>query len=313
MKIIEGFSPRGPDEPPLAVAIGNFDGVHLGHRAILRRLGALAGEGGISGAITFTPHTRWSRSRGGPLLTTLEQRFSLLEARGVQVCWLARFERELADLDARSFVEEILVGKLRIRGLCVGFNYRFGRGREGNADLLRSLAASGGFALEVVPPVEVAGRPVSSSLIRELIARGEVETAAVFLGRDHVLTGRIVRGDSLGTGIGWPTANFVPEQFPPAPGVYAALADFGRGDYPALFYLGARPTLGNGLETRAEAHILDWEGDIYGRDIKVRLKKLLREDIKFNSVEELTGQMRLDAVQAREIFNRDKTESLKEE
>jgi len=300
MRLIEDFRPLPGTAP--AVALGNFDGVHLGHRKILSSLAAEAGPAGPLGAVTFTGHTR-RRTGERELLTTLPQRLELLERAGVEVCWLVPFDRKLAELSPGRFLEEILLGRLGISLLGVGFNFRFGRDRAGDVEFLRREAEKGGFRLLLVPPVEVAGSRVSSSRIRELVQAGEVGEARSLLGRDHVVSGQVVSGDGLGASLGWPTANFIPEQLAPAPGVYAAAASAAGGPLrPALYYRGTRPTLGEGQSARNEVHILNWRGDLYGRQVKVCLKKRLRGDIKFDSIDKLTQRLKLDGEMAGDVL-----------
>ncbi|HPJ71367.1 MAG TPA: riboflavin kinase, partial [bacterium] len=218
---------------------------------------------------------------------------------GVDVCWAVRLEDELAAMSPREFVEDVVSRRLGLSGVAVGENFRFGRGRAGGSTLLKSLGAEAGVEVLVVPPLAVGGLRVSSSLIRDRVERGEVGEVPAFLGRFHSVSGTVEPGDGRGREWGYPTANFTPRQLPPAPGVYAAVVECGGERLGGgLFYRGFRPTLGAGL-SRNEAHVFDWDGDLYGREIKVYLLSRIRQDIRFDSVPELLARMRTDEQIAR--------------
>ncbi len=238
---------------------------------------------------------------GEECLTTPAQRRELFQKTGVDVCWLLDFDRRFSRLSADDFVRRELAQKLRISGVCVGEGFRFGRGRGGTVALLRRLGAELGFRVREVRAVRAGGRRVSSTRIRRLLARGDVRSAARCLGRDYVLTGKVVGGRGQGRSLGYPTANFIPEQMLPRPGVYAARIESGGLRRSGMFYLGRRPTLPGRRpgEVVAEAHLFDFAGNLYGRRIKVFLKRRLRRDIKFKTITALLGQIRRDETRAR--------------
>ncbi|MCX6349665.1 MAG: riboflavin biosynthesis protein RibF [Candidatus Aureabacteria bacterium] len=301
MKIYHAISPRSP-RPPLIVGIGAFDGVHRGHRAVLAAVRRLAGAKGRAGVITFGAHPRRVvGAGGGESLTTLAQRRELFRAAGIDVCWLLEFDRRFSLLSPEAFVRGALERKLRVAGVCVGEGFRFGRGREGTVASLRRMGADFGFRVREVPAVRVDGRRVSSTRIRSLLARGDVRAAAKNLGRDYVLTGTVGAGARRGRSLGYPTANFIPEQMSPRPGVYAVSISVGRLRRPGMLYLGRRPTpAGNWSgELGAEANLFGFTGNLYGRRIKVFLKNRLRSDIKFKTMAALLRQIRRDEIRAR--------------
>ena len=296
----QGDSPRGT-----AVGIGNFDGVHLGHRRIIGCLQESFGPGTKTGIVTFTPHTRARPGGGGEdLLMTVDQRLDKLAELGVAFCWLCRFDREFSRMTAEEFIRRILMEKLGVAGICVGAGFRFGKGREGTVALLKEIGDEAGFGVREVPTVRIGRLQVSSSNIRKALRQGEAETASRMLGRDYRLTGEVIPGRGEGRRWGYPTANFQPEQLRPAFGVYAAEIEVKNEQFPGLLYLGSRPTFPEqGLkEPLAEAFLFDWKGKLYGRKLKVSLKKRLRGDIRFNNPEALVSQIRDDEFRARRIF-----------
>lgn len=290
--------------PGLTVGIGNYDGVHLGHRRVLRKLRALAGEKGTVGVITFTPHTRSLVSgREESLLLAVGDRLRRLEKEGVDVCWLVGFNRRLAGMSPRRFVEEVLVDDLKIKAIAVGAGYRFGRGARGDVRLLGRLGRELGFAVKEVPWARSGGRRISSSEIRRAVRSGDLRRAEKMLGSPYCLTGRVIKGEGRGSALGYPTANFQPDQLVPAPGVYAAWIGFGGAVRPGLLYLGSAPTFASGRgRPLAEAYVFGWKESLYGRRINVCLNKRLRKDIKFKNVESLLARIREDEKAARRIL-----------
>ncbi len=290
--------------PGLVVGIGNFDGVHLGHRRIIAAVRKLAGREGTAGIITFNVHTRRSLNhRENKLLTTLEERLELFREEGVEVCWVREFTPRFSRLTPKKFVEEVLVRELKIVGLCFGEGFRFGKDRRGGAGLLRRAGEEYGFRVREVPTLKIAGEPVSSSAIRDLVRRGEVKKAARRLGRDYSLSGKVVRGSGRGKEWGYPTANFFPEQLIPAAGVYASEIELASRTYPGMLYLGTRPTFSGG-GMMAEAHIFGRRGGLYRRRIKVFLKKRVRGDIKFDDSAKLLERIRKDEALIKRILRR---------
>ncbi len=284
------------------VGIGNFDGFHLGHRRILESVIKAAGRRGSPAVITFRDHTRLGGSGGEyRLLTTSRQRLEHFRQLGLAACWMIDFRRSLASLPPGEFIQRILVGQLGIRGICVGEGFRFGAGRAGTVELLRRRSGPGGFLVREIPSVRVGGREVRSSRIRQEVEAGRLEAAARLLGHHYCLTGRVVRGWGRGRELGYPTANFFPEQLLPAAGVYAARVEAGFGPRDGILYIGSRPTYRSPTPRPvvAEAHIFDWSGRLGGRRIKVYLIKRLRKDIRFENERLLAARMKEDERQAR--------------
>jgi riboflavin kinase/FMN adenylyltransferase len=294
------------------VTIGFYDGVHRGHQALIARVGELASERGCATAIvTFDRHPAMVvRPSSAPrLLTDLDQRIELLAAAGIDYCVVVHFDEERASEPAEEFVSEVLVGCLSARAVAVGEDFHFGRGRGGNVALLQQLGPGLGF--EVVPfgLVEVPGLdgPVSSTAIRKLLVDGEVEAAAALLGRPHEVRGVVERGDGRGRELGFPTANVaVPREILlPADGIYAGWYERASGDvHPTAISLGRRPTFYAEAEASLlEAHLLDFDRDLYGEGARVRFVGRLRGEERFESVDSLVEQMGRDVVAARRALS----------
>ncbi len=297
-----------PQNFSYAVAtIGNFDGVHLGHQALFKETVRRARKkNGQAIAITFDPHPIQVLRPHPPLklICTLEQKIKLIEKAGLDYLLLLEFTPELAALEAEDFVEEILVRGLGIKELIVGYDYRFGRKRRGDTELLKILSRRFGFEVVVIPPQKVNGLIVSSTLIRELITEGEVELAAKLLGRPYLLCGEVIPGHGRGRRLlGFPTANLKlsREKLLPKPGVYAVYVHFDHQKLPGVMNLGFNPTFGDGYLS-AEVHIFDFEGDLYGQRICLAFVKRLRDEKKFSSPAELATQIAEDCRLAREVL-----------
>ena len=272
-----------------AVAVGTFDGVHLGHREVIA---------GADTVLTFEPHpvAIVAPAHMPKLLTTLERKAELIAELGVEEMIVIRFDAAFALRSAAEFVDEVLVGRLDARSVAVGENFRFGAGAQGDAAM---LAADGRFDARVVALREVDGEIVSSSRIRSLIAAGEVAHAAVLLGEDYELRGPVVAGDRRGRELGFPTANMVPPEGLACPGhgVYACLAN----GLPAAVNIGVRPTFGSGRAELIEAYLIDFDGDLYGTQLRLRFLARLRGERRFETVEALVQEMHRDVAAARVI------------
>jgi riboflavin kinase / FMN adenylyltransferase len=287
---------RLPDvEPrPRRVAVGTFDGVHLGHREVIR---------GADSVLTFEPHplSVIAPPRAPRLLTTLERKAELVGGLGVQELVVVPFDAEFAARSAQRFVDEVLAGALRATHVSVGENFRFGHGAEGDPDLLR---ADGRFEVRVAPLVEADGEVVSSSHIRGLVLGGAVEYADQLLGAPFTVTDEVVHGDKRGRELGFPTANIIPREgyVTPGHGVYAcrATTEDGRA-YAAATNVGVRPMFVTGRGELIEAFLLDFDGDLYGTRLRVEFLKRLRGEKRFDSVEALVEQMGHDVDEARAI------------
>lgn len=297
--------PQRPGWSAAAVALGNFDGVHLGHRELVRRLVDRARPAGLAAvALTFDPHPLavLAPDRAPVPLTTLEDRAALLQDVGLDGVAVLPFTQELARHSAEEFVREHLVGWLAARWVAVGEGFRFGRGRSGDAELLAREGARLGFELLVVPPVLEADEPVSSTRVREALSRGAVDEAARLLGRPHRVAGTVVEGDRRGRQLGFPTANLLPPAVAlPADGVYAGRVQLEGGSSPAVVNIGSRPTFDHG-QLRLEAHLLDWAGDLYGRRLTVEFVARLRGEQRFPGPEALRAQIEQDVALARRLL-----------
>ncbi|MES3034126.1 MAG: bifunctional riboflavin kinase/FAD synthetase [Gemmatimonadota bacterium] len=288
-----------------AVTVGTFDGVHLGHHDVLRRLAAHARAGDMASVlVTFAPHpNEVVRPSAVPmLLTPGMEKFEALAAIGIDYCAVMPFTRALATLTAAEFVRQVLRPRFRMEALLIGHDHGFGRDRAGGREQLEALGTSDGFAVERVDPFRLGdGTVVSSSAIRTAVADGDLESARRALGRRYALTGTVQRGDQRGRTIGFPTINLgtppARKLLPPA-GVYAAVAQTPGGAYGAMMNLGARPTVADARQT-VEAHLLDFSGDLYGADVRLDLVAHLRPIRRFGGLQELTEQLALDRLAAR--------------
>lgn len=314
---------RDPADVPVAfgpavVAIGKFDGVHAGHRAVIDRARVdAAARGAQVVAVTFDRNPlALLRPELCPVsLVGLEQKLELLSQAGVDATLVLRFDEELAALSPRAFVEHVLVSALGVQVVLVGEDFRFGRGGAGDATTLRELGGEFGFDVDVVGPVQaLEGRRVSSTWIRELLTDGDVATAAKLLGRPHAVVGEVVHGLSRGRELGFPTANLSPDLqgFVPADGVYAGwLVDEPSADplrprirYPAAISVGTNPTFDDVHVSQVEAHVLDETGlDLYGHQVEVRFVTRIRAMAAFDGVEALIAQIADDVMRVREALS----------
>ncbi|MEZ4330687.1 MAG: bifunctional riboflavin kinase/FAD synthetase [Myxococcota bacterium] len=308
MKIFRGVSELDRPFRRPVLTIGNFDGVHVGHQAILRQVVARARAlGGESVLYTFEPHPRrvLQSERSLRLLETFEQKMETVEALGVDAVIAEPFDRAFARVSPECFIEEYVHARVRPVEVYVGYDFHFGRDREGSMRLLTERGPHLGFSVTVVPEVSVEGRDVNSTRIRQLLAAGEVEEAALLLGRPFRARGRVAVGDRRGRTLGFPTANLAPEtEILPAPGVYwGHLQTVARGPdrrpLPVVTNVGFRPTFRDGRDLVAEAHVIDFSGDLYDLEVDLSFEGRLRGEIRFESVDALRDQIALDVEQAR--------------
>lgn len=304
----------GCQRPPegSVVTIGAYDGVHLGHRAIIADVKRLAGElGAKSAVVTFDRHPAMVvRPESAPLLLTdLDQKLELLAATGVDITAVVHFDEQRAHESPEDFVEEVLIGCLGARAVVVGEDFHFGHQRRGNVALLRQLGREAGFEvvpLPLVPRLDGVGEPISSTAIRRALAGGEVDVAARLLGRPFEARGIVVTGDRRGQLLGFPTANVeVPNQMcRPADGVYAGWYERPDGIVrPCAINLGRRPTFYEHADhSLLEAHLLDFQGDLYGERAKVRFVEFLRSERKFDGVDSLVAQLKQDVESTRQAL-----------
>ena len=285
------------------IALGFFDGVHIGHGALLSRTSKIAAELGASpGALTFNSHPESLLSgRHIPLLVSLEERAQLMRSiYGIDEVLVAHFDKELMRLPWRDFVENRLVGEYGAIHLVAGHDFHFGYRGEGDPARLRSICSEIGLGCDIIPRVELDGVTVSSTYIRELLSRGEVGVAARFLGHPHILSGTVEKGRGVGHLLGFPTANIgLPAGIQaPANGVYATFAYTPDGRFPAMTNVGARPTMEMGGRMYVESCLFGYSGDLYGLRISVSFVKRLRDEAKFRSVDGLKAQIACDAIDA---------------
>lgn len=298
MRVIYGLKNVHNDTGRRAVAIGVFDGVHWGHRAIFERLIEEAEMAGLESLVlTFERHpSELLAPNNAPYyISTLEQRIDLIRASGVDSIVVADFNPALANLNRDDFLDEILLSRLRTHCLVVGANFRFGKNREGDIRYLTEKAPDSGMKTAVVPAVVIDGAPVSSTRIRALLHRGDVELASKLLSRWFSLRGTVVLGQQIGRTLGFPTANIKcePRQLIPGCGVYAVETTIDNTAYPGVCNIGTRPTF-DGRGTTVEVHIAGFQGDIYGRQLDIVFCRRLRDEMKFSSRDSLVAQIRED-------------------
>lgn len=288
------------------VTIGAFDGVHRAHQLILRRIVQRARAlKGTSVLLTFDPHPLEVLKPHRPFvaLTCIEHRLHLLSRLGLDACVVLKFTKRFSYLSAGHFIEKILVKLLGAKEIWVGFDYVFGRNREGNVALLRRYGKRYGFRVRRIPEVKIRGRSLSSTRIRALVTEGNLKEASLFLGRPYSLYGKVVKGRGRGRNLGYPTANLLPyhEAIPPK-GVYVvkAFVEDSRG-YLGIMNIGSRPTFEKGKSLVLEVHLLDFRGNLYGKKMEVRFLKRIRPEKKFSTPEALLERIRQDETAARRL------------
>jgi riboflavin kinase/FMN adenylyltransferase len=293
---------------PNAVTIGNFDGIHLGHQAMLARLTARAAAvGGAPTVLTFEPHPRevFNPQDAPSRLTSLREKLEILRGLGVAHVHVCRFTRAFAALSAEDFVGRILVEGLRARYVLVGDDFRFGARRAGDFALLQRLGQEHGFEAEALHAVEAAGQRASSTAVREALAAGDMATAAQLLGRPYSISGRVVGGDRLGRKIGYPTANIqLKHNRPPLKGIFAVhVQGLETPDWPGVASLGTRPTVHPDGKPTLEVHLFNFDKSIYRAHLRVEFLHKLRDEVKFPNLEALIAQIDADARLARELLH----------
>lgn len=294
-----------PDRPvaPSALAIGNFDGVHLGHQAILKRLAEVASERGlVNSVLTFEPHPRelFTPQKAPARLTSMREKLELFAEHGVENAYVCPFDADFAAMPAEVFISKVLLGALDTQAVLVGEDFRFGASRAGTVDLLRAS----GIRVESLPEKQLSGMRVSSTAVRQALASGDLEHAKQLLGRPYSISGHVVHGDKLGRELGYPTANIQMQHAkPPLTGIYAVkLTSSEMGELPGVASLGYRPTTKeNGVPT-LEVHVFDFEQDIYGQHVRVHFLEKIRDEEKFPDLESLKKQIERDEQAARIYF-----------
>lgn len=319
MRVISDGADSAPAKGGVA-AIGNFDGVHRGHRALIAKVietarssGGVTDAGRPAGVIVFEPHPREFFVPGEPhfRLTPLAEKLRVLAGLELDFARVLTFDAALSQLSAEAFVERILVGELALSGVVVGYDFFFGHKRSGSPQTLSEAGRRFGFTVDIVPPVAEFGEVFSSSSVRLKLAEGDVAGAAKALGRPWRVTGRVIGGAKRGTGMGYPTANIpMPRGTALAHGIFAVRMAIGEEDGPmadaavwhdAAAYLGTRPTFDDGKPV-LEVFVLDFDGDLYGRDVAVDFIDFIRPDRKFDSAEALVAQMDADVARVRAIL-----------
>ncbi len=305
MKIFTNCRDLPADFTASVVTLGNFDGVHLGHRELFRSLVQAAKQLGCPSIVyTFNPHPlKFLAPEKAPLLlNTAEEKQRLIAASHVDYLIEALFTAEFAMLSPEQFVTDILVKQLRVKILIVGYDYAFGKGRRGDTNFLKFYGEKYGFQVEVLQPVGDDGLPYSSTRIRQLIAAGDVSGVVRLLGRQYNLEGVVVPGDQRGRQLGFPTANLETEKEQlPAPGVYAVKVRYNLQEYGGVVNIGRRPTFDVEGST-IEVYLLDFTGELYGKKLRIYFVERLRDEQKFDSIETLVDAIEMDVLRARQIL-----------
>jgi len=295
MKLIKGLKeiPSPPDD--CVVAIGNFDGVHLGHQKILQTLLQDANQNNLYPLLlTFHPHpAKVLTKRKIELLQTLEQRLHEIKKAGVQMVVVLLFDQDFALITAEDFIRTIVLQKLKAKKVIVGDNFRFGKDRAGDVTKLHEFASQYGFTVQAIPPVTLQGSVVSSSLIRSLLRKGDIEKANTLIGRPYEIEGTVVRGKSRGKRLGFPTANIHTLNEIVPPGVFISRVGIGPKIYPSVTHVGSKPTF-NENEVMIESYIIDYNNSLYKKKLRVLFLKKIREERKFESPEALSLQIKKD-------------------
>jgi len=305
MRVLHSLNELSQVPGPLCIAIGVFDGVHLGHQALVQvALAEAAKRGGTAVALTFHPHpARLLRPQSAPhLLTSTPHKVALIGALGCPYLLQVNFDEAFAAQPPEVFIEA-LAAAADVRLICVGRDWAFGKNRAGNVAMLKELGARLGFETVEIPAVAVEGEVISSTRIRRAVEEGDFATARKFLGREYTILGTVRHGAGLGGKIGFPTANLAAhsEQFPPN-GVYAVRLQLRGVWHNGVANVGVRPTVANAGERLLETHIFDFQGDCYGEDVEVRFEHFLRPEQRFGSVDELIKQIASDAARARDLL-----------
>lgn len=306
MKIIRGL-PAERDRAPCALTIGNFDGVHRGHQALLAQVVAAARTRGLLPAVlTFEPHPRefFTPEQAPPRIYNLRDKLQALASQGIERVYVQHFTRSFAALDADEFIDRYLVRGLQVRWLAVGDDFRFGRCRAGDIALLRARAAAGGYEVAQLDTVSDGTERVSSSAVRAALQAGDLTRAQQLLGRPYAISGRVLHGAKLGRQIGFPTLNLrIAHRRPAVHGVFAArVHGISERPWPGVASVGVRPTVVDGGQWLLEVHLFDFAASIYGRLVRVELVRRLRDEERYKTLAELTEAIRRDAAEARALF-----------
>ncbi len=307
MRLFHGTDNAGIHRPTV-LTLGVFDGLHLGHQLIMKTVAARAKAiGAVPTVITFDPHPRavLHPESAPPLLQTFDQKIEAFGVLGIEQTIVVRFTPEFASIRAAEFLSDVVKDRLQAHEVYLGKGFAFGHNREGNIELLKRLGSELGFVAGEVPEVKLRGRRVSSSKIRELLARGNVNLARRMLGRPYGVEGRVERGDQRGHKLGFPTANLRPQnRVIPKNGVYVTGTLIDGQWRRSVTNIGLRPTFGEATEPSVETYVMNWDGDLYGDVIRVRFLYRLRDERKFSSIDELKTQIDRDVARANSYFER---------
>jgi riboflavin kinase / FMN adenylyltransferase len=305
MRIINDLTFTKRDFTSPVVTIGSYDGLHLGHQAIIKRVIELAKEGkGDAVVLTFEPHpVKFLHPELHiPLITPYRKKMMLLAQFGIDVTINLPFSKDIARMSAQQFIEEIVWKRIAPRRVVVGFNFTFGKGRTGSPTELEKIGKRLGFAVEIVPPFRAAGEIVSSTRIRELIEAGDIKEANYMLGNNFFMLGKVIHGHARGKGLGFPTANLeVTQDLYPNDGVYAGTVIVDDRRYNGVVNIGTNPTFGDG-QLAVEVFLFDYQGDLYGRELQVALVGKIRDEQTFPSPDLLVRQIEQDIQRAKEIL-----------
>ena len=307
MKVYQSFQEL-KDLPATAIALGNFDGVHKGHQMLIRECAAAAKEKGLAPAVfTFTNHPV-NEIAGKTVIKnimTLEEKAEQLELLGIEHMISVTFDESVRTCSARDFVEKLLLDRMHMRYAVCGFNYHFGYKAEGDAEKLAQLGQQYGYGVSVIPEIRINGNTVSSTLIRQIIDEGRIDEYPDYTGRLYRIDGKVVQGKHLGRRIGFPTVNLSldsTEAFPKN-GVYITQTYVNDNIYHSITNVGNKPTVGE-FAKNAETHIFEFEGDLYGQEVRIEFIKMLRPERKFDTLEELQAEIHRNCLQAQEYFER---------
>jgi len=304
MKVIKGLESDPHPFTPTALAIGIFDGVHLGHQKIIKYLRKTAEKNNlISVILTFDPHPcnvlGKSKIR---MLQTLEQRIQEIQKFDIDTVWIIPFTPEFAELSRYDFIRQIIVEKSKAREIIVGKNFYFGKNREGDIDYLYKSSRENQFNVHSIPPIKKEGKIISSSRIRQDLGQGDLNHANQFLGRPYEITGKVIKGRSRGKELGFPTANILPENEIVPQGVYITTTFLDHTQYPSVTNVGVKPTF-NDSDIHVESHLINFKGNIYSKKIDIRFIQKLRDEKKFKSTKELSLQIENDIKTAKSFFS----------
>jgi riboflavin kinase/FMN adenylyltransferase len=307
MRVFHGLPPVA-GRRACALTVGNFDGVHRGHRALLHRVVEVARQRNlVAAAMTFEPHPReyFAPEQAPARIANLRDKIEGLRSAGIEWVLVQHFNRDFASLSPERFIQRILVEGCRARWLAVGDDFRFGARRAGDVAMLRSAGEAGGFTIEQIAPVLVGGERVSSSRIRAALSEGDLALAGDLLGHPYAISGRVLHGSKLGRQIGFPTLNLrVAHRRPALHGIYAVrVQGIGSATLPGVASVGLRPTIDDSGRWLLEVHLFDFSDEVYGRLIRVQFVQKLRDEARFDSIQELTAAIRRDADQARAVLD----------